>query len=76
VGPTYRAISVDGEAVEFSGGFNDLHTRVYERCLRGEGFGVADARPSIELVHRIRTAPISTAAAAMPPLLAARYARA
>jgi UDP-N-acetyl-2-amino-2-deoxyglucuronate dehydrogenase len=36
-----------------------LHTRVYQETLAGKGFGIDDARPSIELVHRIRTAPIS-----------------
>ena len=54
--PTYRSITVDGEEVEFSGGFADLHTRVYERTLEGRGFGIADARPAIELVHSIRHA--------------------
>ena len=54
--PTYRSITVDGQEVEFSGGFRDLHTLVYERTLAGRGFGIADARPSIELVHSIRHA--------------------
>jgi UDP-N-acetyl-2-amino-2-deoxyglucuronate dehydrogenase len=56
---TYRSITVDGEEVEFTEGFTDLHTRVYERSLAGNGFTIADARPSIELVHRIRTAPLT-----------------
>ncbi len=56
---TYRSITVDGEEIEFSGGFTDLHTRLYENILAGEGFGIEVARPSIELVHRIRTTPIS-----------------
>ena len=59
VQPTFRSITVDGEEVEFSGGFRDLHTLVYERTLAGEGFRIADARPSIELVHRIRTADVT-----------------
>lgn len=54
---TFRSIAIDGREVEFSSGFDDLHTRVYERALAGEGFGIEDARPSIELVHRIRTTP-------------------
>jgi UDP-N-acetyl-2-amino-2-deoxyglucuronate dehydrogenase len=58
VQPTFRSITVDGEEVEFSGGFRDLHTLVYEQTLAGEGFGIADARPSIELAHRIRTAEV------------------
>ena len=56
---TFRSITVDGEEVEFSGGFTDLHTRVYEETLAGRGFGIQEARPSIELTHRIRTSPIS-----------------
>ena len=51
---THRSISIDGEEVEFSGGFTDLHTKVYEDILAGGGFGIEDARPSIELVHSIR----------------------
>ncbi len=50
---TFRSITFDGEEIEFSGGFTDLHTAVYEQTLRGEGFRIADARPSIELAHRI-----------------------
>ncbi len=56
---TYRSITVDGEELEFTEGFADLHTRVYERTLAGEGFGIEEARPAIELVHQIRTSPLS-----------------
>lgn len=66
---TYRSITVDGEEVEFSGGFRDLHTRVYEETLAGRGFGIEDARPSIELVHALRTAPIVATAAEAHPLV-------
>ncbi len=58
---TFRSITVDGEEVEFSDGFSELHTKVYRRTLEGQGFGLAEARPSIELVHTIRTAPVSGA---------------
>ncbi|SMP13973.1 UDP-N-acetyl-2-amino-2-deoxyglucuronate dehydrogenase [Desulfurobacterium pacificum] len=51
---TYRSITVDGNEVEFSGGFTDLHTVVYQEILNGKGFGIEDARPSIELVYRLR----------------------
>ena len=51
---TFRLITIDGEPVEFSEGFTDLHTEVYRRMLQGEGFGIDDARVSIELVSRIR----------------------
>jgi len=53
---TYRSITIDGKEVEFSGGFTDLHTRVYEEALAGRGFRISDARPSIQLVHDIRHA--------------------
>jgi UDP-N-acetyl-2-amino-2-deoxyglucuronate dehydrogenase len=52
---TYRSITVDGEEVEFSGGFADLHTQVYQNILAGNGHGIEDARASIDLTHRIRT---------------------
>ncbi len=51
---TFRSITVDGSEVEFSEGFTDLHTRVYQEVLAGRGFGIEDSRPSIELTHRIR----------------------
>ena len=54
---TFRSIVVDGEEVQFSEGFTDLHNRVYEETLAERGFRIDDARPSIELVHRIRTSP-------------------
>ena len=51
---TYRSITLEGKEIEFSGGFTDLHTVVYQKILRGEGFGIEDARPSIELVYMLR----------------------
>ncbi|MDA3865549.1 MAG: Gfo/Idh/MocA family oxidoreductase [Salinivirgaceae bacterium] len=56
---TYRSITVDGDEVEFSGGFTDLHTKSYEEILAGNGFGPKDSQTSIKIVHDIRTAPIS-----------------
>jgi len=53
--PTYRSITIDGEEIEFSGGFTDLHTKVYEEILSGNGFTIEDARPAIQLAHDIRT---------------------
>lgn len=68
--PTFRSIVVDGEEVQFSEGFTDLHTRVYEETLAGRGFRIDDARPSIELVHRIRTSPGSAVFDKIHPLSA------
>ncbi|WP_418314674.1 Gfo/Idh/MocA family oxidoreductase [Piscinibacter sakaiensis] len=52
---TYRSITVDGEEIEFSGGFNDLHCRSYEEILAGRGFGLETNRTAIETVQRIRS---------------------
>ena len=53
---TYRSITVEGEEIEFSHGFTNLHTRSYEEILAGNGFGLQEAKPSIEIVHDIRNA--------------------
>jgi UDP-N-acetyl-2-amino-2-deoxyglucuronate dehydrogenase len=58
---TFRSIRVDGAEVEFSEGFVDLHTKVYQHVLDGGGFGIEDARPAIALAHRIRTAQLQPA---------------
>ena len=55
---TYRSITVDGEEVEFSGGFTDLHTLSYQEILAGRGYGLEDVRASIEVVSAFRTAPL------------------
>ncbi|MEQ8554296.1 MAG: Gfo/Idh/MocA family oxidoreductase [Cyclobacteriaceae bacterium] len=51
---TYRSIFIEGEELEFSGGFTDLHTKSYESILNGEGYGMEETRGSIELVHEVR----------------------
>ena len=53
---TYRSVKLDGEEIEFSEGFTDLHTITYEEVLKGNGFGIEDSRHSIEIVHQIRFA--------------------
>lgn len=53
---TYRSITVDGEEIEFSGGFTDLHNRSYEEILAGRGFGLEENRVAIETVSHIRNA--------------------
>lgn len=58
----FRSITVDQNEIEFSQGFKDLHTQSYEKILCNNGFGIDDARPSIEMVHRIRnSAPVGRA---------------
>ena len=69
---TFRSITVDGEEIEFSGGFTDLHTRVYEETLAGRGFGIDDARPSINLVSKIRSAPVISIDDLAHPIMVSR----
>ncbi|MEW9902610.1 UDP-N-acetyl-2-amino-2-deoxy-D-glucuronate oxidase [Pseudomonas putida] len=56
--PTYRSITVDGEEMEFSEGFTDLHTTSYQEILAGRGYGIEDARHCVETVNTIRSAVI------------------
>lgn len=58
-GHAYRSLQINGEELDFSSGFTELHTDVYKAILAGQGFGIADARPSIECVYRIRNSEIS-----------------
>lgn len=72
-GYAFRSLTHDGEEVEFSTGFTDLHTEVYRQTLAGNGCGIEDARPSIELAYQVRTAPLTPSnAQSAHPLLAAR----
>jgi len=56
---TFRSININGEELEFSSGFTELHTKSYEHILSGNSFGLLDAKKSIEIVHDIRNAAIS-----------------
>jgi UDP-N-acetyl-2-amino-2-deoxyglucuronate dehydrogenase len=66
---TYRSITVNGQEIEFSGGFTNLHSAVYQRTLRGEGFGIEDTRDAIMAVHQIRTLAPSLVTPTAHPLL-------
>jgi UDP-N-acetyl-2-amino-2-deoxyglucuronate dehydrogenase len=53
---TYRSMNIEGEEIEFSDGFTDLHTTSYKEILAGRGFGLDEAYASIGIVHDIRHA--------------------
>ncbi|MBL8890170.1 MAG: Gfo/Idh/MocA family oxidoreductase [Planctomycetaceae bacterium] len=57
-GHAFRSITVDGEEIDLSTGFTDLHTEVYKDILAGGGFGIEDSQPAIELVYQIRTSTV------------------
>jgi UDP-N-acetyl-2-amino-2-deoxyglucuronate dehydrogenase len=67
---TYRSITVDGEEVEFSEGFGDLHTRSYEEILAGRGFPLDEIRPSIEIVSAFRAGAVTPSAGEHHPFVA------
>lgn len=53
---TFRSIKVNGEEIEYSEGFTDLHTLTYKEILAGRGFGLEDARQSVDIAYKIRNA--------------------
>lgn len=52
--PAFLSITIDGEELEFSTGFTDLHTLSYQQIIANKGFGEKEALPSINLVSELR----------------------
>jgi UDP-N-acetyl-2-amino-2-deoxyglucuronate dehydrogenase len=71
--PTFRSIEFNGQEIQFSSGFTDLHTKVYQETLVGNGFGIEDARPSIKLVYDLRNTKIIENSAAPIHSMAKKY---
>jgi UDP-N-acetyl-2-amino-2-deoxyglucuronate dehydrogenase len=67
--PAFRSLTMDGTELEFSSGFTELHTEVYRDVLNGGGYGLADARPAVELVHALRTTGITASPSLAHPAL-------
>lgn len=57
---SHRSMTVDEQEINFTDGFVDLHTRLYEEVLAGRGFGIDEARPGIEAAYRIRQGEVVT----------------
>ena len=57
---TFRSITINETEIEFSDGFTELHTESYKNILEGNGFGLVDAKPSVEITHTIRNSEIIT----------------
>jgi UDP-N-acetyl-2-amino-2-deoxyglucuronate dehydrogenase len=68
---TYRSITMEGEEIEFSEGFTDLHTLSYKQIIAGKGYGLNDARAAIQVAHDIRNAEAVGLKGAYHPLAAA-----
>jgi UDP-N-acetyl-2-amino-2-deoxyglucuronate dehydrogenase len=69
---SFRSITVDGREFEFSDGFADLHTRVYEEVFAGRGFGIEDGRPAVTLTHRIRETAVTPPTSPIHPMVEGR----
>ncbi|MEX1224261.1 MAG: Gfo/Idh/MocA family oxidoreductase [Pirellulales bacterium] len=67
----HRSMTLDGQEIEFSNGFTNLHTNVYQEVLAGRGSRIEDARPAVELAHSINEADATAANSNGHPLLAA-----
>ena len=72
---TYRSINIEGEEIEFSDGFTDLHTVSYRHILEGRGFRIGEARTAIEMVYHIRSATPVGLAGSYHPLCALEQAK-
>ena len=71
---TYRSITVDGDEIEFSGGFTDLRTRSYEEIFAGRGYGLEENQTAISAVAAIRGATIAPLTGDYHPFLKTRGA--
>lgn len=67
---TYRSITIEGEELEFSGGFTELHNESYKNILAGKGYGLEDNRTAIETVEKLRVADITESPTHAHPMLA------
>jgi UDP-N-acetyl-2-amino-2-deoxyglucuronate dehydrogenase len=66
---THRSITIDGKELEFTEGFTDLHTKIYEAIINGDGFGIETARQSIEAAYEIRHLPVTKVNELFHPML-------
>lgn len=66
---THRSITIDGKELEFTEGFTDLHTKIYEEVIKGNGFGIETARSSIEAAYEIRHLPVTNVKELYHPML-------
>lgn len=67
--PAFRSLTIDGQQMEFSSNFTDLHTEVYRQILSGQGYGLEDVRPSIAVVNQIRRSDIVSKSSKLHPML-------
>ena len=68
---THRILAIDSDEIDFSKSFGELHTLAFRDALAGRGLGIADARPAVELTHRIRSSRVVRPSGPVHPLVAA-----
>jgi UDP-N-acetyl-2-amino-2-deoxyglucuronate dehydrogenase len=66
---TYRSLTMEGQEIEFSDGFTDLHTTSYKEIIEGRGYGLMDAAPAIKVAHDIRHGKKETTSDLAHPML-------
>ncbi len=66
---TFRSIAVNQQEIDFSNGFTDLHTLIYQNLMKDEAFGLEDCRESIEMVYQIRNAEVKATSGDFHPFL-------
>jgi UDP-N-acetyl-2-amino-2-deoxyglucuronate dehydrogenase len=67
--PAFRSLTMNGREIEFSEGFTELHTAAYREVLAGRGFGLAEAKPSVDLVYALRSAEVIAKPSLAHPML-------
>ena len=66
---TFRSITINGKELDFSLGFNDLHTESYKDILQNDGFGIEDNKPVMKLLEDINNLEIVNKGAVFHPYL-------
>jgi UDP-N-acetyl-2-amino-2-deoxyglucuronate dehydrogenase len=56
---TSRQMLINGQEIDFTTGFSELHTRVYQEILAGNGYGINDIIPAVKLASEISNAQIT-----------------
>ena len=68
-GYAYRSVTCDDEELDLSQGFTELHTKVYQSILDGNGYGIDEARNAVEIVHQLRNTEVVSPGKTAHPLM-------
>ncbi len=68
---TYRSITFNGKELDFSSGFDELHTLSYKDILNNSGFGIEQNRPVMRMLENINNSKATKPNKAFHPFLEA-----